>query len=278
MTSTSITKVGGVVIVTQVIPQDEGGIALQSSPPASAATTPATAPASATVQAPPPVKKNTPTARPAKVDDMTAIFLRGQPNGLGVVQIFIGLLCILFSLTAIFSPFLMLHAPFCLAVTFMVSGSLSMAAGKRTSARLVWVCLVWNGISVLLGLLGVAYVCWLLASRSVSEALCLSVTREGFMPTDQQLHDCINKLDMVDISVFGPLGLLLVLLVLQVCVTITTCVFSTRALMRRDHYVPFMVEVEDDRALLSGAASGLGSDDALLGSGEDISTSPPNSP
>lgn len=38
------------------------------------------------------------------------------------------------------------------------------------------------------------------------------------------------------------------------------------------------VEVEDDRALLSGAASGLGSDDALLGSGEDISTSPPNSP
>lgn len=34
-----------------------------------------------------------------------------------VVQIFIGLLCILFSLTAIFSPFLMLHAPFCLAVT-----------------------------------------------------------------------------------------------------------------------------------------------------------------
>lgn len=69
MTSTSITTVGGLVVVTQVIPQGETSIQLQSP--------------SATQQPPAKTTKAPPTT-PAKMDDMTAAFLRGEPQGLGV--------------------------------------------------------------------------------------------------------------------------------------------------------------------------------------------------
>uniref|UniRef100_A0A8C4E3V9 Membrane-spanning 4-domains subfamily A member 15 n=1 Tax=Dicentrarchus labrax TaxID=13489 RepID=A0A8C4E3V9_DICLA len=107
---------------TIVIPQDETSIPLQAPP--------------STTQAPPPVPQ-APSSAPTKMDDMTAAFLRRQPQGLGVVQIFIGVLCILFSLTAAYSQILMVHAPLCLAVTFVVSGSLTLAAVRRPSVSLV---------------------------------------------------------------------------------------------------------------------------------------------
>lgn len=73
MTSTSVTKIGGVVVVTQVIPQDEKSIPLQS--PATSAETPPTV-----TQAPPPARK----AAPPKMDDMTSIFMKAGPQCLGV--------------------------------------------------------------------------------------------------------------------------------------------------------------------------------------------------
>lgn len=80
------------------------------------------------------------------------------------VQIIVGVLCILFSLRAAYSPLLVLHAPLCLTVTvsilhiqvvklwlvvlpassllspyaqFVVSGSLTLATLKKTSVSLV---------------------------------------------------------------------------------------------------------------------------------------------
>ncbi|XP_051255359.1 membrane-spanning 4-domains subfamily A member 4A [Dicentrarchus labrax] len=246
MTSTSITKIGGVVVVTQVIPQDETSIPLQAPP--------------STTQAPPPVPR-APSSAPAKMDDMTAAFLRGQPQVLGVVQIFIGVLCILFSLTAAYSQILMVHAPLCLAVTFVVSGSLALAAVRRTSVCLVLASLVWNLISVVVGLGGVAYLCWLLADRPPSERFCDAETVGRFVLTDKEKIECISKMWMMNASVYGPLGLLLVLLVLQVCAAVTVCVFSGKSLRRRDRYTPIVVEVED-----GSAASAHDSDVALLGS------------
>lgn len=69
MTSTSVTRMGGVVVVTQVIPHDEGSIQLQTAAPSTQAPLPAT-------QAPPPAT--------TKMDDMKGVFLRGEPQGLGV--------------------------------------------------------------------------------------------------------------------------------------------------------------------------------------------------
>ncbi|XP_076592654.1 uncharacterized protein LOC143324221 isoform X2 [Chaetodon auriga] len=247
---TSITKIGGVVVVTQVIPQDAASIPLQTS-------------ATAT-QAPPSVAQTTPTATQAppataKVDDMTATFLRGEPRSLGVVQIFIGLLCFLFSLTAIFSEMLILHAPLSLAVS-------------------VWACLLWNVVSVLLGLAGVAYVCWLLADRSPAERFCDAESWGAIVPTADERTHCLYKMWMLNVSVYGPLGVLLVLLVLQVCVTVTVCVFSGKAIRRRDRYTPIMVEVDDSSALLGGASAHSIDVPLLDSDGEETPTSPPNSP
>lgn len=57
------------VVVTQVIPNDEGSIQLQTAAPGTRAPLPAK-------QAPPPT--------PTKMDDMKGLFLRGEPQGLGV--------------------------------------------------------------------------------------------------------------------------------------------------------------------------------------------------
>nr|XP_020474509.1 membrane-spanning 4-domains subfamily A member 4A-like [Monopterus albus]XP_020474511.1 membrane-spanning 4-domains subfamily A member 4A-like [Monopterus albus] len=229
MTSTSITTVGGVRIVTQVIPKDETSIVLQS----------------ATQNDLPPA----PTS-PAKTDDMRDAVLRGEPQGLGVVQIFIGLLCILFSLTAVFSRALMAHVPFGLAITFVVSGSLAMAAGRRTSVGLVWASLVSNVISVMIGLVGVAYVCWLLAVRVVSKQIC--GTGASIYSYDWE-NPCIRSIQYLDEIMYGLHGILLVLLVLQVCVSITMCVLSGRELRHHNLYSPVRVKVDGSGPLMSSA-------------------------
>ncbi|XP_078101231.1 membrane-spanning 4-domains subfamily A member 4A-like [Sander vitreus] len=263
MTSTSITTVGEVTVITQVFPKGKA-IATKQAPPPS------------TEQAPPPSIKQAPPPDPAsKMDDMTAAFLRGAPHVLGVLQIFIGLLCLLFSLTAVFSPVLILHAPLCLCAIFVISGSLTVVAGRRSSVGLVRACLVWNLLSVAVGLVGVAYLSWLLADGPPSQRLCDPDNFSGYDPSEQQILNCIERLRVLDVSVSGPLGALLVLLVLQVCVVATVCVFSCRALGRRHSSAAIMVEVGDRGALLSRS----GSDVSLLGSeGEEASTLPPKSP
>lgn len=134
--ATSMTKVGGVVVITQVIQQDDTSIPLQSSPQA----TPTCPPAA------PPAKRSPPPA-PKKLDDFNLAFLQGGPQALGVsfsgpwegggvfrpggappwsfdglpvlqvIQILVGLMFIAFGLRSAFSSLLLLHAPLCLAVT-----------------------------------------------------------------------------------------------------------------------------------------------------------------
>ncbi|XP_070690838.1 high affinity immunoglobulin epsilon receptor subunit beta-like [Pempheris klunzingeri] len=253
MASTSIATVGGVVVVTQVIPKDHRSIPLQA--------------AASGPRAPPPARD----ASPAKMDDMTATFLRGEPQGLGVVQIFIGLLCVLFSLSSLRSDFLLVSAPFCLAVTFVVSGSLSVAAARRTTIGLVVASLVWNLISVVVGEVGVAYVCWLLVGPPPSERFCGTGTLKVQETTERPTTSCFRYTWMMDRPVYGLLGLLLVLLLLQICVALTVCIFSGKAIRRRPRaYVP--LTVEDGRSPLCSPESERDSD------GEGTTASSPNSP
>lgn len=228
MASTSITTIGGVMVVTQVIPKDDGSIQLQN---AGISTTPA----------PPPVKKTTPI--PVKMDDMTVAFMRGQPHALGVVQIMIGLLCILFGLTAVYSWAMIAYSPFALGAAFVVSGSVALAAGRRTSISLVWGSLVSNVISVLIGLAGVAYTCWLLAECSPSYRFCDRQSFIEFKDIEDLRRRCSQNFYMLDVVLYGLLGLFLVLLVLQTCVTIVVCVFSGKAIRL---HTPFSLSVESD--------------------------------
>lgn len=252
---TTITRVGGVVVLTQVIPQNDSSIPLETT--AAAAQTPPTGP-----QAPPQVTK----APPTKLDSLAAALRQGEQQGLGVVQIFVGVLCVLFSLTGAYSPILLVHTPLCLAATFVVSGSLALAARRRASVRLVWVSLVWNILSVVVALVGVAYVCWLLADHRPSVRFCESVISRNVSISDSVWIRCLQDLWRLNAVVLASLGVLLVLLVLQVCVSITVCVFSARGIRLHRLYTPIKVGSDD-------------SDVGLLdGSGEETATSPPNSP
>ncbi|XP_017297046.1 membrane-spanning 4-domains subfamily A member 15 [Kryptolebias marmoratus] len=267
MASTSVTTVGGVMIVTQVIPKDGSSIPLQ-------------APANPSPQAPPPEVAAPPPL--SKKDSKAAMFLRSEQQGLGIVQIFIGLLCILFALTAVYLPPLMIYAPFGLGAVFVVSGSVAVAAGRRTSTRLVCVSLVSNVLSILLGLVGGVYLCLLFVYVSPRDMICRYLTED--MPTttlaptttpipttssrwdryryrNRYQYDsgrkprpvCPEELYTVREVLFGLQGLFLVLLVLQVCVSVTICVLSGKILKRRKHYSPVSVEADSSSLLPPGS-------------------------
>lgn len=68
-----MTKVGGVVVITQVIHQDQASIPLQTSPQATPTSTPAA----------PPARRLLAPAQ-AKLDELSVAFLQGWPQALGV--------------------------------------------------------------------------------------------------------------------------------------------------------------------------------------------------
>ncbi|KAF6737600.1 Membrane-spanning 4-domains subfamily A member 6A [Oryzias melastigma] len=216
MASTSVTTIGGVMVITQVIPRDVSSIPLQT-------------PGDPQQQAPPPEVIAPPTH--SKVVDETDTDVRREPQGLGVVQIFVGLLSVLFSLTPLLSPVLIHYAPFGSGLFFVVSGSLAVASGRRASVRLVWASLLTNAFSALLGLAGVVYDCVLL-STVPSDMFCKSPSQTRPLLHDEWTRKCFRNLWALNSVLYGILGVVLVLLVLQVCVCITVCVLAGRAIRR----------------------------------------------
>ncbi|XP_029957759.1 membrane-spanning 4-domains subfamily A member 4A [Salarias fasciatus] len=236
MASTSVTKVGGVVVVTQVIPKDEASLQLQA-PPADQA--PACAP-----QAPPP--------EPVKVDDMTAAFLQGQPLVLGVSQIFIGVMLVLFSLTTLFWWTLIIHLPFGLAFFFIISGSLAVAAGRKTSVPLVWASLASHLLSALVAVAGICYASGLMATQAPEKTICIPESIEYQFPDNpsEVWIRCIDQMWILTRTLYGLLGFALVLLVFQAAVSISLCVFSGKAARLRHTYKPVQTSC-DGRPLLA---------------------------
>lgn len=132
----------------------------------------------------------------------------------------------------------------------------------------VWGSLVSNVISVLIGLAGVAYTCWLLAECPPSDRFCDQQSFIEFKDVEGLRRTCSQNFYKLNVSLslsglqgrtlgapqiwsrglpwaqeqvvlcvyflfqvvlYGLLGLFLVLLVLQTCVTIVVCVFSGKA-------------------------------------------------
>lgn len=60
--------------------------------------------------------------------------------------------------------------------------------------------LVWNMISAVVGLVGVAYVSWLLAGRRPSERFCETKTTSGSVLPDEEKMTCAGRLWMLDVS------------------------------------------------------------------------------
>ncbi|XP_057690355.1 uncharacterized protein LOC130914836 [Corythoichthys intestinalis] len=202
--SSSITSVGGMLIVTQVIPQDGNAVPLQSH----VGTDPSDAPA-------PPA--------PAQKAEGSSARRRGELSGLGAVQMVIAVLCVLFGSTGI-SHFLMPHLAFFGGAYLLASGGLAAAAEKRTSVTLRRACVWANTVAVLLSLGGVAYLSWLLAVSRPAQNVC----GDPLDGEEELWRDCAHGLWMLDGLVNGLRGLFLVLLVLQAAVSAAVRVLAAK--------------------------------------------------
>lgn len=137
---------------------------------------------------------------------------------------------------------------------------LTFLSWKLFSWVQVWAAVVSNVVSALLGLVGVAYLGFLIAIYRPAKLFCDDEHWGYITPTETDRNNCLWKISLLDVSLsgrehgcrgnrsksrdlnvlfqaseYGSLGLLLVLLVLQVCVSITVCVFSVRAIRRHGH-------------------------------------------
>ncbi|XP_041738084.2 membrane-spanning 4-domains subfamily A member 4A [Coregonus clupeaformis] len=259
--ASSITTANGVVIVTQVFPLGETGKAsvpllnvtpqIQSAPPAMPLPT-------------------------TKVSEMTRVFLQVQPQSLGIVQIILGLVCMVVSLSALLSPTLYDQAPLFMGVAFVLSGSLTVAARKGTGLSLIKGTLAVNIFSVLVALAGVAYICMLLTVKH-EDGFCTPTDGNYTSDSNQnRIRECTTMVRTIDKVLNGVKGLLLVLTVMELCVALTVCVFSGKAIHLRGHYSLSngrgrgMVVVETGTDPVRASQASLSdSDVALLGSAEN---------
>ncbi|XP_077454642.1 uncharacterized protein LOC144073018 isoform X2 [Stigmatopora argus] len=202
--SSSVTSVGGMLVVTQVIPRDGNSV-------------------------PPPKhgEMEPPGQAPEAEDaEKSPVRRRGELSGLGAVQVVVALLCVLFGLTGI-SPYLAPHLAFCAGVCLLASGGLALAAERRMDTMRMRACLWFNAAAVPVSLVGAAYLVWLLAAVSPAVSVCGPLLREDYR---EAWYDCLRDLRPLNVVVEGLRGLFLVLLVLQAGVSVATSILASRAI------------------------------------------------
>lgn len=64
----------------------------------------------------------------------------------------------------------------------------------------VCAALVWNLMSAVVGLVGVAYLCWLLADRPPAERFCFTDTWGEAEPTDEERMKCRGQMWLLNVS------------------------------------------------------------------------------
>ncbi|XP_056142640.1 membrane-spanning 4-domains subfamily A member 4A [Lampris incognitus] len=250
MSTACVRSPDGLLVITQVFSADAGGASL----------------------APPPDK-----TAPPEVSRMAAAFLRGEPQSLGIVQIFIGLVIVMVSMSAVLSPSQLVQAPLGMGMTFVLSGSLALAARKGTSLGLIKATLATHILSVTVALMGVGYLCWRLSVRLSDQEFC-GLDDMHYDSRSRGGSNCISAVRMLNMILDGVQGLVLILMVLETCVAITLCVFSGKAISRGGSYM--MVPLESGSPQAANPASESDSNVVVLDDAaeESASTPPPYSP
>ncbi|XP_049993891.1 membrane-spanning 4-domains subfamily A member 4D-like [Alexandromys fortis] len=136
-------------------------------------------------------------------------FLKGEPKDLGVVQVLIALINLILGIiimteitdvTSAFSAFV--YAPIWGSIMFIISGSLSIAAGMRTTEVLVTISLSFNTISSVVA-----------AATSIISILSVVISAIEFK------HRIIVGID----------ALILILNVLEFCIAVSNSAFGCKA-------------------------------------------------
>ncbi|XP_067304179.1 membrane-spanning 4-domains subfamily A member 4A [Pseudorasbora parva] len=151
------------------------------------------------------------------------MFLKGKPLSLGLVQVFTGLVILTLCTITLLVDMLRAEYVICLGLPFVLSGSVAIAAHKRSSPSLIKATLAMSVICALLAATGAGYFSWELSVRP-GEDPCNS----------QNYSSCSNMFWKFNNLMDGVKGLLLVLSVLQMCVCISLSIFSSRAINQDD--------------------------------------------
>ncbi|KAL7887517.1 hypothetical protein AOLI_G00052380 [Acnodon oligacanthus] len=184
---------------------------------------------------------------------MTRLFLKVEPVALGTLQVFIGLVMIAVGIAILVAGMQHGEVPLGLGISCIICGSVTLAAHKGTSLRLIKSTLALNIFGTLLSISGICYFCVVLAIRpDLSDC-----TYRG-----TKYWDCWYMAERFTTVMDGLNGLLLVFSVLEVCVCITLVVFSCKA-SRPASETKMVVKVQTSDQLCHN------SHEALL-TGEDV--------
>nr|XP_033777013.1 membrane-spanning 4-domains subfamily A member 4A-like [Geotrypetes seraphini] len=202
--SSTVQESSGIVVITQVVPQPR--------PMDSAQTEGNTRAASLTSFYPRPLQK----------------FYKGEPKALGVTQILTGVIQILLGTILIENEYrsyrfvMYTGVPFWSGSLYIISGSLSVAASCNPAIPLVRASLAMNIISSIAAGLGIIIYITLSSFYYRSYSLC-------YYAEDKEECSILNFSN----TVFdGALVLLLVLTILEFCVSISTSAFACKVLCR----------------------------------------------
>ncbi|XP_078509122.1 membrane-spanning 4-domains subfamily A member 4A-like [Lissotriton helveticus] len=159
-------------------------------------------------------------------------FIKGEPKALGVAQILIGLMQIILgiilaiSMRAIFTISVIVGIPFWAGIFFIISGSLSTAAERNRNICLVKGSLGMNIISSIAAFLGFIF-------YAIDLGICsiygwFSEGEHGGMYEDHSRRIAQSFVAVVK----GIEALLLLLVLVEFCISISTSVFGCKAVCR----------------------------------------------
>ncbi|KAK6477931.1 membrane-spanning 4-domains subfamily A member 4A-like [Huso huso] len=154
-------------------------------------------------------------------------FLRGQPKALGVVQIIIGIVSLLFGpvLVNAYTFAGIIGLPFWTGVWYIISGSLAVAAENTHRRDLVKACLGMNVVSSVFA--GVGSILYSMRVSVVSFHMDYLNRSPDYY---DQLSNHMDYLNRYSLTIHvGILAVLLVLNILEMCIAIATSAFGCKS-------------------------------------------------
>ncbi|XP_073704017.1 membrane-spanning 4-domains subfamily A member 4A [Garra rufa] len=169
----------------------------------------------------PDLKSSSVEPEKSNLSPKTRMFLKGRPLSLGLVQMFTGVVVMTLCTIIVLVDMLNIEAVMCLGLPFVISGSVAIAAHKRSTSSRIKATLAMSVICTLLAAAGIGYFSWELSKRP------------GEDPCNGSGHwSCFNMFRTFNGLIDGMRGLLLVLCFLELCVCISLSVFSAQAIQK----------------------------------------------
>lgn len=169
----------------------------------------------------PDLKSSSDELEKSNLSPKTKMFLKGKPLSLGLVQVFIGLAVMTLCTIMVVVDKLNVEAVMSLGLPFVISGSVAIAAHKRSSSTLIKATLAMSVICALMAAAGAGYFSWELSNRP-GEDPC----------SGRDYWSCQYMIGRFNCLMDGLRGLLLVLCFLELCVCISLSIFSARAIQQ----------------------------------------------